>query len=155
MVTATWGGRDYDPIPRLWSAGHRPANAPEVLLHWREAESRREPIRGSRPSHFALKRSTTCAARTWWANGVVVWGAGPWGRRSREALAQDETVRAFVDIDPRKIGQTIHGAPVVPPEALNRFDGAFVVAAVGQRGAREYIRAALEGMGWRDWCAVA
>lgn len=149
---------DYDLILRLWAAGQRLANVPEVLLHWREGESRAsrtdpryspEAFRRCKVHHL---RRTHLVGR----DGVVVWGAGPVGKAfARELRAQGETVRAFVDIDPRKIGQTVHGAPVVPPEGLGAFAGAFVVAAVGQPGAREEIRAALEGMGWRDWCAVA
>jgi hypothetical protein len=63
-----------------------------------------------------------------------------------------------VDLDPRKIDQRIHGAPVIPPSEVNRYRECFSVAAVGQVGAREQIRAALESAGWKelnDFVAVA
>lgn len=149
---------DYDLILRLWSAGHRLANVPELLLHWREGESRASRT-DPRYSPDAFRRCKVHHLRRTHLvgkDGVVVWGAGPVGKAfARELAAQGETVRAFVDLDPRKIGQSIHGAPVVAPEAIGRFAGAFAVAAVGQPGAREEIGAALEAVGWRGWCAVA
>jgi FlaA1/EpsC-like NDP-sugar epimerase len=91
--------------------------------------------------------------------GIVVWGAGPVGKAfARELLAQHLRLRAFVDLDPRKIGQEIHGVRVIAPDDIDRFRGAFAVGAVGSPGARADIRAALDARGWRegvDYCAVA
>ena len=53
----------------------------------------------------------------------------------------------FVDIDPRKIGRTLRGAPIVAPEALPRGEHV-VVVAVGARGARALVRAWLDGAGF-------
>lgn len=50
--------------------------------------------------------------------------------------------RAFVEVDPRKLGQRIHGTPVVPVERAAGFPDALHLAAVGQPGARERMRAA-------------
>jgi GT2 family glycosyltransferase len=90
---------------------------------------------------------------------VVVWGAGPVGKGlSLELQRQGADVAAFVDLDPRKIGQRIHGAPVIAPGDIGRHAGAFAVAAVGDAAARGQIRAALAEAGWvemRDFCAVA
>lgn len=152
---------DYDLVLRLWQAGHRLANVPRVLLHWRESPeraSRTEP----RYTPGAFRRcKVQYLARTLAAgrDGVVVWGAGPVGKAfARELRAQRLRLRAFVDLDPRKIGQEIHGVPVIAPAEIDRYRGALAVAAVGSPGAREDIRAALDGAGWRemiDYCAVA
>ena len=92
-------------------------------------------------------------------DGVVVWGAGPTGKRFARALrVAGQNVRAFVELDPRKIGKRIHGAPVIPPARIGDYRGAFCVAAVGLAGARSEIRAALREAGWReleDFVAVA
>lgn len=152
---------DYDLVLRLWTAGHRMANVPELLLHWREGE-RRASRTDARYSPAAFRRCkvhflrrTLLAAR----DGAVVWGAGPVGKAfARELLEQGTRVRAFVDLDPRKIGQTIHGAPVIGPADVVRNRGALVLAAVGQPGARAEIRAELKRLGFeemRDFCAVA
>ena len=72
----------------------------------------------------------------------MVWGAGKIGKTwARALLARGVRVRAFVEVDPRKLGQRIHGAPVVDVAAGSALGGALHLAAVGQRGARERIRA--------------
>jgi hypothetical protein len=69
---------------------------------------------------------------------------------------------AYIDIDPRKIGRTRRGLPVLPPESLmdlwRRYTHPVVLAAVGARGARPLIRQRLTGMGLvegRDWWSAA
>ena len=152
---------DYDLILRLWERGGRFANVPEVLLQWRE-----RPGRLSRTSPaYSADAFRRCKVHYLERNllpgrdGTVVWGAGPTGKGFARALqAVGVPLRAFVELDPRKIGKTIHGAPVVPPERIDHFRGAFCVAAVGQAGARGEIRSALHEAGWRemeDFVAVA
>lgn len=151
---------DYDLLLRLRSIGSLGV-VPRVLLHWREGPdrlSRRSPAYG--PEAFRrVKLHFLGAGPLGRRDGLVVWGAGPVGKAfARTARAEGIPVRAFVDLDPRKIGQTVHGAPVVPPEALDRFRGALGVAAVGHEGAREEIRSAFREAGWvegRDFVAVA
>ena len=152
---------DYDLLLRLWRSGARLAAVDRVLLQWR--------IRGDRTSvwhesytpeafrrckvHYLL--DTLVRDR----DGVVIWGAGPIGKAfAREIQAQGGTVRAFVDLDPRKIDQCIYGAPVIPAARVDEYRDSFSVAAVGQEGARGRIRAALETAGWQpvtDFVAVA
>jgi len=151
---------DYDLLLRLWAAGLRMANVPRVLLSWREGSDRasRTHPNYSRDAFRRLKvhflRSTLLRRR----NGAVVWGAGPTGKLfARELLRAGEQVRAFVDLDPRRIGQQIHGAPVIPPDDIARYRDALVLAAVAQPGAREEIRGELRGRGWtegREFVAV-
>jgi threonine dehydrogenase-like Zn-dependent dehydrogenase len=90
---------------------------------------------------------------------LVVWGAGPIGKAfALEVQRQGGTVRAFVELNQRKINQSIHGAPVIPPSEIDEHRDGFSVAAVGQEGARARIRATLESAGWKevaDFVAVA
>lgn len=152
---------DYDLVIRLWEAGGRFAKVPEVLLEWRDRPdrlSRTSPRYG--PGAFrrlkvdALQRTLLSDREE-----VVIWGAGPTGKAFSRSLGRAGiAVRAFVDPDPRKIGQEIHGALVVPPEDVKSYDGTFCVAAVGKAGGRDEIRSTLEALGWRemrDFCAVA
>jgi glycosyltransferase involved in cell wall biosynthesis len=152
---------DYDLVLRLWSAGHDLANVPALLLRWRESArraSRSDPrydAAAFRRCKVHYLRRTLLAAR----DGAVVWGAGPTGKAfARELLRQDVPLRAFVDLDPRKVGQTIHGAPVIPPGAVDGYRDALVLAAVGSDQGRAEIRAVLRAGRWRelvDFCAVA
>ena len=152
---------DYDLLLRLWRSGARLAVVDRVLLQWRIRDDRAS-VRDEAYTPGAFRRckihyllDTLARDR----DGLVVWGAGPIGKAfARGVQEQGGTVRAFVDLDPRKIDQRIHGAPVIPPSEINRYRGCFAVAAVGQEGARGRIRAELESAGWRevtDFVAVA
>jgi hypothetical protein len=152
---------DYDLLFRLWTSGTRFAKVPEVLLRWRERPdrvSRLDPTyheQAFRRVKVHYLKQTVLQGR----DGVLIWGAGPVGKTfALELQASDVPVRAFVELDPRKIGQTIHGAPVVPPEEVPRFRGALGLAAVGLPNGREEIRAAFREHGWiegEDFVAIA
>lgn len=152
---------DYDLVLRLWQNGVRFAKVPETLLRWRERDDRSSRIDDRyRPDAFRrckvhYMRHTLLRH----ADGAVVWGAGPVGKTfARELQRQNVRVRAFVDLDPRKIGQIVHGAPVIAPHAVRGCAGALMLAAVGQPDGRTQIRNALRAQGFlegRDFVAVA
>jgi glycosyltransferase involved in cell wall biosynthesis len=158
---------DYDLVLRLWAAGYSLAKLPEVLYRWRESPgraSRTDPR--YRPERFrqlkihVLRRTLLSGGRD-----AVIWGAGPLGKLfARDLAAAGTTIRAFVDLSPRKIGQDIHGAPVVAMERFADYLGrgpgrrALVLAAVGQEGARAAIREECRRQGLvegEDFVAVA
>ena len=153
---------DYDLLLRLWRRGGEFARVPEVLLLWREGSSRlsRTDPRYSPQAFRACKVHHLRAGLLGAGPGergrdVVICGAGPVGKAlARLLLAAGTRVRAFVDLDPRKIGQTIHGAPVVGPQEvaglLDRGGGLVALGAVGQVGARGRIRTLFETAGWRE-----
>jgi glycosyltransferase involved in cell wall biosynthesis len=140
---------DYDLLLRLWSAGLRLGKVPAVLLDWRDG-----PGRLSRThERYSPKAFRDCKAHFLGERvadrRLVIWGAGPVGKAfGRSWHAAGGQIVAFVDLDPRKIGQCIHGAPVIAPAAIGRFRDTFVVAAVGQPDAREEIRTALRSLGF-------
>ena len=166
---------DYDLVLRLWAAGYRMAKVPEVLYRWRESDDRAsrtdaryDPVEFRRIKIFFLRRTLLAAGRP-----AILWGAGPIGKTFARELADAGTaIAAFVDIDPAKIGQVIHGAPVLAPEQLRAFLTArragaprepggprpLVLGAVGQPGAREEIRAECRRQGLvelEDFVAIA
>ena len=125
---------------------------PGTGLLWRDGDDRlsRTHPRYSPP---AFLRCRGHYLRRAWpdSDDVVIWGAGPTGKTFSKAWTHaGGTVAAFVELDPRKIGQEIHGAPVVSPAGLDRFWGALGVAAVGRDGAREEVRRGFEERGWRE-----
>jgi cellulose synthase/poly-beta-1,6-N-acetylglucosamine synthase-like glycosyltransferase len=152
---------DYDLVLRLWEAGGRLGKVPSVLLQWREGPTRLSRTHQVYSDEAFRRCKVHHLLRTHLADGraVVVWGAGPVGKSfARELMAQGGILAAFVDLDPRKIGQEIHGVPVIPPGEANKFRGSFSVAAVGKGRAREEIRRTLSSLGWRemeDFVAVA
>jgi glycosyltransferase involved in cell wall biosynthesis len=141
---------DYDLWLRLDAAGYKLAKVPEVLLLWRQGHPRltfSDPRYA--PARFVEARAAYLApklARA--ARPLVVWGAGPTGRRLARAL-EKHGARAsrFVDIDPRKIGRVARGARIVSPQDLRAGED-LVVVAVGARGARALVRENLVGRGF-------
>jgi glycosyltransferase involved in cell wall biosynthesis len=144
---------DYDLLLRLWSRGYRLGVVPETLHGWREGpgrHSRTDPVYA--PEAFRrCKVHYLMRTRLKEARSVVIWGAGPTGKAfGRELMEAGCGVAAWVDLDPRKLGQEIHGAPVVPPSAVSRFAGHPVLIAVGRAGARTEVREALAEMGLEE-----
>ena len=88
----------------------------------------------------------------------MIWGAG---RRTRQRCAylleQGFRPRAWIDIDPRKIGRVIDGVPVCSPAVLDTAPRPFVLVYVTNHGARDAIATDLAARGYRrgqDWLAV-
>jgi glycosyltransferase involved in cell wall biosynthesis len=138
------GPEDYDLWLRAAARGLRFAKRPEVLLQWRDSGDRltRTDPRYGRERFFSRKLEALLAGRLAPGEAVVIWGAGVVGKAWARALRQrGVALSAFVEVDARKLGQRIHGAPVVEVAAAGGFKDALHLAAVGQRGARERIRA--------------
>jgi glycosyltransferase involved in cell wall biosynthesis len=152
---------DYDPLLRLWARGARFRNVEELVLRWRE-----DPARLSRRSAaYGQDAFVRCKAhyllKTFLRDGTgaVIWGAGPVGKSfARALLERGAHVRAFIDVDPRKIGRSIHGIPVVSVDDAERLSGGVVLGAVAGEEARAQIREAVAAQGRRegiDFVAVA
>jgi glycosyltransferase involved in cell wall biosynthesis len=150
------GPEDYDLWLRALHAGRRFGKLADVLLDWRDTPGRLSRTdRRYLPERFlALKLEAFLRAAP--RGDVVVWGAGPIGKSWARALAgRGPVVRAFVEVDPRKIGETIHAAPVVSVAAAAGYRDALHLAAVGNPDARRRIRAAATALGIVRLVAVA
>ena len=147
------GPEDYDLWLRCDAAGLSMAKLPETLLSWRHTSGRATfcDARYS-PASFRKTKAPFLAKRLRKAGTTryVMWGAGPTGRRlARELEAHGARPACFVDIDPRKLGRTARGVPIVAPDGLDgRRD--LLVIAVGARGARELIRPELSRLGFTE-----
>jgi glycosyltransferase involved in cell wall biosynthesis len=151
---------DYDLILRLWAHGARFRNVDRPVLRWRD-----HPARLSRADpRYAQDAFVRCKVHHLGATllrgrDALVWGAGPVGKSfARELLRQGHSVTAFVDLDPRKIGRTIHGARVLAVEEGPRYADALALGAVSGAEARALIREAVAAQGRSegvDFVAVA
>ena len=144
---------DYDLIFRYAQAGYRMEKVPEVLLEWREGSGRlfRRDPRYGKEAFWRVKAHYLARGPLKGGRPVWIWGAGVGGKRiSRALMAEGVRVRGFVDIDPRKVGSTRRGLPVLPPEGLAPEEGEAILAAVVARGAREEVRERLLQLGYRE-----
>ena len=156
---------DYDLWLRLADRGHRFSKVPQILLRWRQHEGRLTRT----DSRYAVERFLECKAHhlvvgpLQGADRVILWGAGQTGRRlSKHLLRRHAPIEAFIDIDPRKIGASLRGLPILEPAGLPGLLGApgrsLVLAAVSSRGAREIIRRHMSELGLREaddfWCVA-
>jgi hypothetical protein len=158
-VLARYGWRacgwpeDYDLVLRLLADGCTLTVLPERLLAWRDHAGRLTRTHGD----YALERLTACKAHHL-ARGLlaaheryVLWGHGDTGRALRRALAAlGKRPSHIVELHPGRLGQTIHGAPVVPPAALAGLAGVPVVASVAGLEPRTQIRAYLNDLGRQE-----
>ena len=144
---------DYDLWLRLDAAGYGLAKVPRVLFRWRmSAESMTWTSPKNTPACFLAARAHFLASRLReQERAFAVWGAGKTGRRLARALeAHALAPCAFVDIDPKKIGRSARGQPIVDATAAieQAASGAWVlVVAVGEAGARDEVRQRLARAG--------
>ncbi len=143
---------DYDLWLRLAAAGTRFARLAQVLFLWRD-----RPGRATRtmPAYTA-DAFRACKAhhlKEGFLRGesrVTLAGAGLEGRSWRRALVGEGIdVSRWVDVDPRKIGRILHGAPVVAPDEVKPGNGKMLVS-VGARGARNEVRRWALSAGFRE-----
>ena len=151
---------DYDLILRMLARGARIGVVPRRLLVWRrraDSLSRTDP-------RYGLERFTACKAHFLAAGFLssatyVLWGYGSTGRALHRALASHgKTASHIVEVKRTRLGQRIHGAAVVPPDAVARLRGRPLVVSVAREGPRTEIRRALSAMGFvegRDYVCAA
>ena len=155
---APWA-EDWDLWLRLDAAGFGFAKIPEPMLAWHQHDknaTRRDPrcsidrLREARATYLAPRLASM-------QRPVAMWGAGPTGKRlARELERHGVRTSRFIDIDPRKIGRVRRGVPVIDRRHVDREHT--IVVAVGARGARDLVRADLEGRGFvegTDFIAAA
>jgi GT2 family glycosyltransferase len=142
---------DYDLLLRLHRQGHRLGKVSRVLYWWRDHPARltrRHPRYG--PAAFrALKARHLHEGPLNGLREVAIWGAGKTGRPLAAALGREGlSVAAWIDVDPRKVGRRLHGAPVLPVEEVGSLRGTPILVAVGAEGARPLIRRELDRRGF-------
>jgi glycosyltransferase involved in cell wall biosynthesis len=143
---------DYDLWLRMADSGTRFARLSETLFFWRD-----HPGRATRTmSEYRADAFRACKLHSLRqgflqdVRSVVIAGAGLEGRAWQRLLAgAGISVSSWVDVDPRKIGRDLHGAPVTGTDQLLARRGRILVA-IGVRGAREQFRKLALPMGLKE-----
>ncbi|MFP5222497.1 MAG: glycosyltransferase [Acidobacteriota bacterium] len=146
---------DYELWLRWLQAGARLGRVPQALLTWSDPPGRlsRTDPRYSQDAFHEIKAGYLAG---WLARTnphhphVTVVGAGRVTRRRAEALCRHGVcISAYLDIDPRKIGNVIHGRPVIHHKDVSSPKEVFVVSYVSTPGAAEQVADFLERRGFR------
>jgi glycosyltransferase involved in cell wall biosynthesis len=156
---------DYDLWLRLYLAGAKFTKIPQVLLEWREHPERlthRDP-RYSVENFLRAKAHYLSKGPARDRDAVFIWGAGMTGRRlSKHLSRRDLPLAAFVDVDPKKIGSTRRGKPIISkvdlPALWKNYRNPVLLTAVRARKARPLIRESLGELNLvegQDWWAAA
>lgn len=133
---------DYDLWLRLAAAGTRFARLQRTLFFWRERPERTTRTNAAySPAAFRLcKLHHLLRGFLKGESEVVLAGAGLEGRAWYRILrGEGIRVSAWFDVDPRKVGRELHGAPVLHVDSL-RAGGTKLLMTVGARGARAVVR---------------
>lgn len=152
---------DYDLILRLVAEGGVLGHTPCSPLQWRsrpDSLQRTDP-RYSLDAFRSLKVKHLLSGPLRDGRPIVIIGSGPTGKAFAKLLiGAGRPIEAFVDLDPRKIGQTMYGAPVIAHDSLGSPAGRVALSAVSGGTARSAVGRALEGLNWvelTDFWAVA
>jgi len=141
---------DYDLWLRMARDGVNFARLPQTLFFWRD-----HPERATRTmDEYSLSAFRACKMhhlRHGFLKNVaeiVIAGAGVEARAWQRLLATEGIrVSHWLDVDPRRIGRTLHGAPVTRPDDMN-LSGKKMIVAIGVQGAREQFRTLSQKLGW-------
>jgi len=143
---------DYSLELRFWEKGKQFGKVPRRLLFWRDRGDRlsRTHPRYQLDRFVALKVSVL--KRTLLRDrDAVVSAAGPVGKAfAREMMTQGIRVRAFLEVDPDKIGNSVYNIPVLPVGEARNIGGALICHAVGQKTGREEGRRLYASWGLRE-----
>ncbi len=144
---------DYDLVLRMLAAGCVIGVVPRRLLAWRDAAarlSRRDP-------RYAINRFTACKAAFLAAGPLaqrdryILWGFGQTGRSLNRALRHHgRQASHIIEMHPGRLGNTIHGAPVLPPWTLPHLPRLPLIVSVAGERPRTRIREALREIGFRE-----
>jgi glycosyltransferase involved in cell wall biosynthesis len=144
---------DYDLVLRLLAGGHEIGVVPRRLLLWRDHARRLSRVSPT----YALDRFTACKAAFLAESFLagreryVLCGYGSTGRALfRALLARGKRPSHVVELHPGRLGNVIHGAPVIPPQALRDLAGRRILVSVAHARPRADARTALTAMGFRE-----
>jgi len=144
---------DYDLLLRLVTTGHALGVVPRRLLAWRDSATRLSRAAASCSDEvFALCKAQFLAA-TFLARSAryILWGYGATGRALRKALVGlGKEPAQVIEMHPGRIGNRIHGAPVIAPDQLHGPSDIPMIVSVAGIEPRQQIRKFLSDRGYRE-----
>ncbi len=155
------GPEDYSLWLRKAGAGWELGKLPELLGVWSDPPGRftRTAAVVAEDNIARLKARHLPRLQPALRDGVQFWGAGKEGKRmARLLLDQGIPIRRFFDLDPRKVGNRLLGAPVLHLDALAAYPAVPTLVGIGVRAAKPLVRAhmlALDRVEGAHWIFIA
>ncbi len=155
---------DYELWLRWLGAGVRMTTLPQTLLRWNDPPTRlsRTDARYRTDCFYAMKSvylARWLAEHTPHYPHVTVIGAGKTSRNRAMLLCEHGvSLDQWIDVDPRKIGNIVHGIPVRDRSALPRSGKGFCLAYLAGHGAAEELETFLQTLNYkpgRDYLLVS
>ncbi len=144
---------DYDLLLRLFASGERMGVVPQRLLAWRDRPERmwRSDPAYAPPRFLACKAQHLADGPLQHRDEYVLWGYGETGKALHRALAAlGKRAARIIEVHPRRLGETIHGAKVIRPETIAALPRLPLVASVAGAAARIEIRSFCVRAGLRE-----
>jgi glycosyltransferase involved in cell wall biosynthesis len=140
---------DYDLVFRFYEKGLKVKSVKEVLHYWRDhsARSSRNHEHYQANSFFALKLHYFLKLERDPKRSLVVWGAGPKGKRLAKMLNRQGIDFEWVSNNPNKHGKEIYEQIMRSFKKILEFKRPQVIITVAQRKAKQEIVDFLESNG--------
>jgi glycosyltransferase involved in cell wall biosynthesis len=146
---------DYELWLRLMHLGYRMEKLSNVLIDWRESAKRLSRVSEnySREAFDRIRAKYLALDKRIQNKPVAYWGAGRKTRqRARHLIERGFGPEVWIDVDPKKIGNRIHGVEVVAPDWLHQVaqtdSKPFVLSYLTSHGARDAARDFLQRHGY-------
>jgi glycosyltransferase involved in cell wall biosynthesis len=152
---------DYDLLLRLLTQGQAVGVVPRRLLSWRHGSQRlsRTSVVYTQERFVACKAAFLAVSFLASSQTYMLWGYGDTGKALRRALlGYNKSPSYVIEVHTGRLGNRIHGALVIPPDALLQVPRCPVVVSVAGAQARHDIRQAMAQMGFlesRDFTCAA
>ncbi|WP_027177938.1 glycosyltransferase family 2 protein [Maridesulfovibrio bastinii] len=155
---------DYELVLRFLESGVRMEKVRKELFVWNDPPGRlsRNHPKYSVDSFYRIKSEYLYR---WLESGnalhpeVIVLGSSRLDRKRASILENyGVNIKAYVDINPDKIGKVVSGKPVISLEDIPKPGKCFLLSYVATRGARDKVASFLNGKGYamgRDYLLVA
>ena len=140
---------DYDLVFRFYEKGMKVKSVKEVLHYWRDHAERssRNHAHYQANSFFALKLHFFLKLERDPKRSLVIWGAGPKGKRLAKMLNRQGIDFEWVSNNPNKHGKEIYEQIMRSFKKILEFNRPQVIVTVAQRKAKQEIVDFLESNG--------
>lgn len=143
---------DYDLVFRFYQANYEVVCTEQITHFWRDhaARSSRNMEVYKHNDYFGLKWFYFKQIEYQADRHLMIWGAGPKGKKLARTLKQDGVDFNWVSNNPNKHGKEIYNRILTSFEAILKKDRPHILVAVGKKGAQRNIRAFLNKHGYSE-----